>query len=53
MQGARQIDERRRTKAVRWSEAVKRNEAGGPFSPGYLPLDHVDESEADPGDVGH
>jgi len=32
MQGARRIDERRRTYGVRWSEAVERNEAGEPFS---------------------
>jgi hypothetical protein len=32
MRGAREIDERRRTYAVRWSEAIECNEAGGPFS---------------------
>jgi len=32
MRGAREADERRRTKEVRWSEAVERNEANGPFS---------------------
>jgi len=32
MRGARQTDERRRTQAVRWSEAMERNEAGEPFS---------------------
>jgi hypothetical protein len=30
--GAREIDERRRTHGVRWSEAVERNETDGPFS---------------------
>ncbi|HEU4343440.1 MAG TPA: hypothetical protein VFU31_17975 [Candidatus Binatia bacterium] len=30
--GARKIDERRRTYAVRWSEAIERNEAYGAFS---------------------
>jgi hypothetical protein len=29
---ARKIDERRRTSAVRWSEAIERNEAYEPFS---------------------
>ncbi len=32
MQDARETDERRRTYKVRWSEAVERNEADGPFS---------------------
>ena len=32
MRGAREIDERKRTDAVRWSEAIERNEADGPFS---------------------
>jgi hypothetical protein len=31
MRGAREIDERRRTYAVPWSEAIECNEAGGPF----------------------
>jgi hypothetical protein len=30
--GAREIDERRRTYAVRWSEAIERNEVDGLFS---------------------
>ena len=32
MRGAREIDERRRTYAVRWSEAIEGNEADEPFS---------------------
>jgi hypothetical protein len=32
MQGAREIGERKRTSAVRWSESIERNEAGEPFS---------------------
>jgi hypothetical protein len=32
MRGAREIDERKRTDAVRWSETIERNEAGEPFS---------------------
>ena len=31
-QGARKIDERRRTKPVRWSETIERNEAYESFS---------------------
>ena len=32
MRGAREIDEGRRTVAVRWSEAIELNKADGPFS---------------------
>jgi len=32
MRGAREIDERRRTNPVRWSEAIERNKADEPFS---------------------
>jgi hypothetical protein len=32
VRGARELDERRRTCAVRWSEAIERNEVDGPFS---------------------
>jgi hypothetical protein len=32
VRGARNIDERRRTSAVRWSEAIERNEADESFS---------------------
>jgi hypothetical protein len=32
MQGARQIDERRRTVVVRWSETMERNDADETFS---------------------
>jgi len=38
MQGARKIDERRRTWAVRWSEAIERNEADGLFSAAWVTL---------------
>ena len=34
MRGARRVRERRRTRAVRWSELTQCNEAGGPFSSG-------------------
>jgi hypothetical protein len=32
MPGAREIDEREAYLLIRWSEAIERNEAGGPFS---------------------
>jgi hypothetical protein len=32
MRGAREIEERKRTVAVRWSEAIERNEVDEPFS---------------------
>jgi hypothetical protein len=34
IRGAREIDERRRTYPVRWSEAIERNEAGWGFFTG-------------------
>ena len=32
LRGPREFDEQRRTGAVRWSEAIERNEADEPFS---------------------
>ena len=36
LRGARRIDERMRTCAVRWSEVIERNEANEPFSTAWL-----------------
>jgi len=38
MRGAREIDERRRTNPVRWSEAIERNKADEPFSTAWNKL---------------
>jgi hypothetical protein len=41
LQGAREIDERRRTLVVRWSEAIERNDADESFSTACLPLNDI------------
>ncbi|MGH8542695.1 MAG: hypothetical protein ACREX3_03420, partial [Gammaproteobacteria bacterium] len=46
LQGTRQTDERRRTYAVRWSEAVERNEVDGPFSTAWVGFDLGDPKSA-------
>jgi hypothetical protein len=38
LRGAGKIDERRRTCAVRWSEAIERNKANEPFSTAWQDL---------------
>jgi len=41
MRGAREIDERRRTYGVRWSEAIEGNEADEPFSTAWQAVDNL------------
>jgi hypothetical protein len=41
MRGAREIDERRRTHAVRWSEAIEGNEADELFSTAWQEVDSL------------